>query len=97
MTKCANCTLDAKFLYSVSKTHNTYFCEKHAPRSLRSTLIPLVGEDILVKEVAAVAKASKKSKTTTVINSTPVEEVVDSISNDNEPTEEEVTEDESDN
>ena len=93
MTKCANCVNDATFVYSVSNSLNIYYCEKDAPRSLRNVLISLATDNALAAEVAAV-KAAKKSKTSTVINSTPDEEVVDSNSNENEPTEEEVTVDE---
>jgi hypothetical protein len=57
-------------------------------------LVALSTSEDLAKEVATVSKASKKSKSSAVINSTPIEEVVDSNSNENEPTEEEVTDNE---
>jgi len=93
MTKCANCANDATFVYSISNVQNIYYCSDDAPRSVRPLLVSLSTDESLATELAA-AKAAKKSKTTTVINSTPEAEVVDSNSNENEPTEEEVTEDE---
>jgi hypothetical protein len=96
MTKCANCANDATFVYSISNVQNIYYCSKDAPRAVRNLLISLATNEGLEAEVAAV-KAAKKSKTATVINSAPEEEAVDSNSNENEPTEEEVTENEPDN
>ena len=97
MTKCANCREKATLLYSLSNTHNLYYCGKHAPRSVRHLLITLSTEEEVAAEVAAVKKSTKKSTASTVINSTPEEGGVDSNSNENEPTEEEVTDNEPDN
>lgn len=97
MNTCANCADKATLVYNISNVQNIYYCESHAPKSLRSRLITLTTNDDLVAKVEEVKKSTKKAKTTTVINSTPVEEVVDSKSEENEPTEEEVTDNESDN
>lgn len=97
MNNCANCGEKATLVYNLSNTHNIYYCEKHAPRSLRPILVPLATASDIAEKAAEVKKSANKSKTSTVINSTPEEEVVDSNSNKNEPTEEEVTDNEPDN
>ena len=96
MNTCANCTEKAVFGYVISNSRSILYCGACAPKSpaTRSALVNLATQEEISSKVAEVARASKKTKTSTVINSTPVEEVVDSNSNENEPTEEEVTEDE---
>lgn len=97
MNTCANCREKATLLYSISNSQNIYYCEKHAPRSLRNRLIVLSTDEDILAQVKSVKKSTKKTTTATVINSTPVEDVVDSKSEEIEPTEEEVTDNESDN
>jgi gas vesicle protein len=57
---------------------------------VRAGLVNIASQEEIVRKVAEVANSAKKSKTATVINSVSDEEVVDSNSNENEPTEEEV-------
>ena len=97
MNTCANCTLPAVWLWSRTNTQRHFFCASHAPRAFKNILIPVATQEELSAKIAEVEKSTKKSKTSTVIKSTPEEEVVESVSNDNEPTEEEVTDNESDN
>lgn len=97
MNTCANCRKKATLLYSISNSQNIYYCEKHAPKSLRRVLINLSTDEEILEQVKSVKKAAKKSTTSTVINSTPIEDVVDSKSEEIEPTEEEVTDNEPDN
>ena len=96
MNTCANCPEKAVFGYPVSNSNVTLFCGSCAPKSprLRARLVNLATQEEIASKVAEVARASKTTKTSTVINSTPIEEVVDSNSNENEPTEEEVTDNE---
>jgi hypothetical protein len=96
MNTCANCTDPAVWLWSGSNTQRQFYCATHAPRAFKDILIPVATQEDVSAKIAEIEKSTKKSTTSTVIKSTPKEEVVDSISNDNEPTEEEVTDNESD-
>jgi len=92
MNTCANCSSPAVFSYRMSASQTLLFCVPHVPKSpmVRAGLVNIASQEEIVRKVAEVANSAKKSKTATVINSVSDEEVVDSNSNENEPTEEEV-------
>ena len=96
MNTCVNCVEPAVWLWSNSNTQRQFYCNSHAPRVFKDILIPVATQEEVSAKIVEIEKSTKKSKTSTVIKSTPEEEVVDSISNDNEPTMEEVTDNESD-
>lgn len=70
MILCANCTVEAKYQYSLAPSSSVYYCASHLPKFLK--LRAAAGELEIVQET----KASKK-KSAPVVEEPVVEEVVE--------------------
>jgi hypothetical protein len=70
MVKCANCSAEAIYTYSVSSSSNIHYCNAHLPRFLINQ--KLAGALPLVVPAAPETAVPKKSKTVT--EDAPVEE-----------------------
>lgn len=74
--KCANCDLDAMFVYDISKKKSIPYCEPHLPRFLqpRKTAGLLRTTDQYAAEAAAATEVlSTKAKTKKATPETPSE------------------------
>lgn len=83
MTKCANCTDNAAFIYEISEAHTIEYCDAHLPRFLtdKKNAGLLKRSEELVQEQsdafeALSVKSTKKAAAKKAVEETPVVEEV---------------------
>lgn len=81
MAKCANCSYEATYVYTVTDNFSIKYCQYHLPRSIARTGTGITRIPVEVSPLQVVETSKKKSKKTEaepvveeVVEETPAEE-----------------------